>query len=86
MTERRRKQSTQTPKENEVKSTISRKELISQIIKRKTKEKFLSESQRKYYDILTKNQITIVLFKGLHQGFGFCLINRVMPFRRAAIN
>ena len=37
MTERRRKQSTQTPKENEVKSTISRKELISQIIKRKTK-------------------------------------------------
>ena len=59
MTERRRKQSTQTPKENEVKSTISRKELISQIIKRKTKEKFLSESQRKYYDILTKNQITI---------------------------
>jgi phosphate starvation-inducible PhoH-like protein len=59
MTERRRKQSTQSPKENEVKSTISRKELISQIIKRKTKEKFLSESQRKYYDILTKNQITI---------------------------
>jgi phosphate starvation-inducible PhoH-like protein len=59
MTERRRKQSTQTPKENEVKSTISRKELISQIIKRKTKEKFLSESQRKYYDILIKNQITI---------------------------
>ena len=59
MTERRRKQSTQTPKENEVKSTISRKELTSQIIKRKTKEKFLSESQRKYYDILTKNQITI---------------------------
>jgi phosphate starvation-inducible PhoH-like protein len=59
MTERRRKQSTQTPKENEVKSTMSRKELISQIIKRKTKEKFLSESQRKYYDILTKNQITI---------------------------
>ena len=59
MTERRKKQSTQSPRENEVKSTISRKELISQIIKRKTKEKFLSESQRKYYDILTKNQITI---------------------------
>jgi len=59
MTERRKKQSTQSPKENEVKSTISRKELISQIIKRKTKEKFLSESQRKYYDILIKNQITI---------------------------
>ena len=59
MTERRKKQSTQSPRENEVKSTISRKELISQIIKRKTKEKFLSESQRKYYDILIKNQITI---------------------------
>ena len=59
MTERRKKPSSQTQKETEVKSTMSRKELIGQIIKRKTKEKFLSESQRKYYDILKNNQITI---------------------------
>ena len=59
MTERRKKPSSQSQKETEVKSTMSRKELIGQIIKRKTKEKFLSESQRKYYDILKNNQITI---------------------------
>ena len=59
MTERRKKPSSQTQKETEVKSTMSRKELIGQMIKRKTKEKFLSESQRKYYDILKNNQITI---------------------------
>lgn len=37
----------------------SKKELINQIIKRKTKEKFLSESQKEYYKILKNNQITI---------------------------
>ena len=37
----------------------TRKELIASIIKKKTKEKFLSESQKKYYEILTSNQITI---------------------------
>ena len=37
---------------------MSKKELISTIIK-KTKEKFLTENQKKYYDILTENQITI---------------------------
>jgi phosphate starvation-inducible PhoH-like protein len=41
------------------KPKLTKKELISQIIKKKTKEKFLSESQRIYYNILTKNQITI---------------------------
>ena len=29
------------------------------MIKKKSKEKFLSENQKKYYDLLTKNQITI---------------------------
>ena len=43
----------------ETKKYVNKKELISEIIKKKTKEKFLSESQRKYYDILIKNQITI---------------------------
>lgn len=59
MTERRKKQTTQTNKENEIRPLVSKKELISQLIKKKTKEKFLSESQRQYYEILTKNQITV---------------------------
>ena len=59
MTERRKKQNTTVTKDGEVRPVINKKELISQIIKKKTKEKFLSESQRKYYDILKSNQITI---------------------------
>ena len=38
---------------------LSKKEVILEIIKKKTKEKFLSESQKKYYNILKNNQITI---------------------------
>jgi phosphate starvation-inducible PhoH-like protein len=37
----------------------TKKQLINTIIKKKTKEKFLSESQKIYYESLTKNQITI---------------------------
>lgn len=37
----------------------TKKELITSLIKRKTKEKFLSENQKKYYETLTSNQITI---------------------------
>jgi phosphate starvation-inducible PhoH-like protein len=37
----------------------TKKELILEVIKRKTKEKFLSENQKKYYNLLTNNQITI---------------------------
>lgn len=37
---------------------MSRKDLLSNIIK-KTKEKFLTENQKKYYEILTNKQITI---------------------------
>jgi phosphate starvation-inducible PhoH-like protein len=37
----------------------TKKDLICSIIKRKTKEKFLSENQRIYYDKLINNQITI---------------------------
>lgn len=56
----RRKQNgspTPTPTSEEV--VRSKKELISTIIKKKTKEKFLSESQKQYYDKLQKNEITI---------------------------
>jgi phosphate starvation-inducible protein PhoH and related proteins len=59
MTERRKKQTTTVTRDSEIKPTINKKELISQIIKKKTKEKFLSENQRKYYDILKNSQITI---------------------------
>ena len=37
----------------------NKKDLISSIIKRKTKQKFLSENQKVYYNLLTNNQITI---------------------------
>lgn len=37
----------------------NKKDLICSIVKKKTKQKFLSESQKHYYDILTNNQITI---------------------------
>ena len=37
----------------------TKKDLICSLIKKKTKQKFLSESQKTYYDILTNSQITI---------------------------
>ena len=38
---------------------LSKKNIISQIIPIKTREKFLSENQKKYYDLLSKSEITI---------------------------
>jgi phosphate starvation-inducible PhoH-like protein len=38
---------------------VSKKDLIGKIIKKKPKEKFLTENQRKYFEILKHNQITI---------------------------
>jgi phosphate starvation-inducible PhoH-like protein len=57
--ERKKRAPLKKENESEIKPKLTKKELISQIIKKKTKEKFLSDSQRIYYDILTKNQITI---------------------------
>ena len=37
----------------------SRKEIINSLIKRKVKNKFLTENQKEYYRVLTSNQITI---------------------------
>lgn len=37
----------------------TKKDLICSIVKKKTKQKFLSESQKTYYEKLTENQITI---------------------------
>jgi len=53
---RRAPQPTPTVSEGNFKS---KKDLICLIVKKKTKQKFLSESQKYYYDILTNNQITI---------------------------
>ena len=55
MTQRKKRTSeTQEPEKK-----LSKKEIITSIIKKKTKEKFLTESQKIYYEILTSNQITI---------------------------
>jgi phosphate starvation-inducible PhoH-like protein len=37
----------------------TKKDLICSIVKKKTKEKFLSENQKNYYQTLTNNQITV---------------------------
>jgi phosphate starvation-inducible PhoH-like protein len=39
---------------------LTKKELITRIVPKKTREKFLSDNQRIYYEILHKNQIIIV--------------------------
>jgi len=51
-----RKKPTQ-PQETKTKKT--KKEIIAEIIKKKSKEKFLSDNQKLYYDLLKKNQITL---------------------------
>ena len=48
-----------TTSQEEPKKPVNKKELICQIIKKKTKDKFLSENQRVYYKTLVENQITI---------------------------
>ena len=52
-----RKKTTQPQNQEETKKT--KKELIAEIIKKKSKEKFLSDNQKLYNDLLKKNQITI---------------------------
>jgi phosphate starvation-inducible PhoH-like protein len=52
-----RKKPVQPQNSEETKKT--KKEIICEIIKKKSKEKFLSDNQKLYYDLLKKNQITI---------------------------
>jgi phosphate starvation-inducible PhoH-like protein len=54
----RRSSPSPTPNEEWV-SPKTKKQIICSLVKKKTKEKFLSESQRDYYNLLSKNQITI---------------------------
>jgi phosphate starvation-inducible PhoH-like protein len=48
-----------TPTPESTQKPINRKEFISSIIKRKTKDKFLTANQKKYYDTLIESEITI---------------------------
>ncbi len=59
MTQKRKTTTSSSSSEEPKKQPISKKDLILQILKRKTKEKFLSENQKKYYDLLINNQIVI---------------------------
>jgi phosphate starvation-inducible PhoH-like protein len=48
-----------TPTPESTQKPINRKEFISSIIKRKTKDKFLTANQKKYYDTLIESEITV---------------------------
>mgnify|MGYP000973800729 FL=1 len=54
-----RKSPTPTPLVNEEKNARTKKEIICSIIKKKTKEKFLTQTQKNYYDVLTSSEVTI---------------------------
>jgi phosphate starvation-inducible PhoH-like protein len=53
-----KKKTTQTSSDD-VKPQVNKKDQIIQIIKRKTKEKFLTINQKKYYDNLISSEITV---------------------------
>jgi phosphate starvation-inducible PhoH-like protein len=53
------KNSKPTPTPETTHKPINRKEFISSVIKRKTKDKFLTANQKKYYDTLIDSEITV---------------------------
>jgi len=57
MAEQRKKKPTPTPEVTG--KPINKKDLITQIIKKKTKEKFLTTNQKKFYDTLVESEITV---------------------------
>jgi phosphate starvation-inducible PhoH-like protein len=59
MAEARKRKPATTPTQEVTGRPVSKKELITQIIKKKTKEKFLTVNQKKYYDTLLESEITI---------------------------
>ena len=48
-----------TPTPESTQKPINKKDFISSVIKRKTKDKFLTSNQKKYYDTLIDSEITI---------------------------
>jgi phosphate starvation-inducible PhoH-like protein len=59
MAEARKRKPTTTPTPEVTGKPVNKKDLIGQIIKRKTKEKFLTVNQKKYYDTLIESEITV---------------------------
>ena len=55
----RKPKSVSAQTQDNVSKNMSKKDLITQIITKKTKEKFLTENQKLYYNLLNENQITI---------------------------
>lgn len=54
-----RKKTNQSQTEEQESKPFSRKDFINSVIKKKVKNKFLTESQEYYYNLLKNNQITI---------------------------
>jgi phosphate starvation-inducible PhoH-like protein len=48
-----------TPTPESTQKPINKKDFISSVIKRKTKDKFLTTNQKKYYDTLINSEITV---------------------------
>lgn len=59
MSEQRKKKPSTVINPESIGKPVNKKDLIGQIIKRKTKEKFLTLNQKKYYDTLIDSEITI---------------------------
>jgi len=59
MPTRKKTNTNQLVKVEEQKTPKTRKEIICETIKRKNKNKFLTENQKVYYDLLINNEITI---------------------------
>ena len=58
-----------TKKTNQSKSKLTKKELISKIIKKKGRQKFLSENQKKYYEILKNTKVSILVLTNFHKSY-----------------
>ena len=54
----RKKQNTQ-PRPEQVDRKLTKKEYINSLVSKKIKNKFLTESQKEYYELLTNNQIVL---------------------------
>jgi phosphate starvation-inducible PhoH-like protein len=59
MSNTKSKKTTSTSSGMEEVSNKSKKEIICSILKKKTKEKFLTQNQRRYYDTLLSSEVTI---------------------------
>jgi phosphate starvation-inducible protein PhoH len=55
----RRKPSQTTTEETTENKNLTKKDFINSVVKKKQKNKFLSDNQKEYYDLLLNNQITV---------------------------